>query len=130
MRYPKTLLFIKVKSSKRIPDYFTWLQDGSQVASNLWSKKANEQEQRNLLEFDTDNNLIEACVGIDAYFDFRLNDLKCENLYSFFCEHDCYAKPKPAGRLINKEYLGRKIDLWFRNVKSVFVCQEYKNFVN
>ena len=79
-----------VGSVKKLAKSFSWDKDGSKVDQNLWSNRAKMQEQRN----QTTTEVIEACVGIDAYLDYRLNDLKCENVYAFFCEHECKQKPQ------------------------------------
>ena len=97
-----------------MPQSFSWENDGSQVSQSLWSSKA-KQEQKVYDKLQ----LIEACVGIDAYLDFKLNDLKCKNLHAFFCEHECSKKPKPAARLFNASYIADKLNVWFGSLKCV-----------
>ena len=106
-----------MKSAKILPDNFSWLKDGSLVNPNLWSSKS--KSRADSLQNDADA-LVEGCVGIDAYSDFMLNDLKCDNLYAFYCEHDCLEKPKPFGRLYNGTYIKEKIGMWFSKITVIF----------
>jgi len=101
-------------SSKKLPQSFAWEKDGSLVSQNLWSARA--KKEQNLYD---KSQLIEACVGIDAYLDYKLNDLKCKNLHAFFCEHECSKKPKPAVRLFNTSYVLDKFSVWFGSKKCV-----------
>jgi len=111
-----------IGSAKKLPLSFLWYKDDSEVAYNLWSSRAKKEP------FDQ-SELIEACIGMDAYLDYRLNDLKCKNLHAFFCEHDCKKKPKPVARLINASYIWDKFSVWTR--KKECVCLpgwiQYKN---